>query len=104
MLAASLVVAAIDAGALGSKSGFEVVKFEVVGFDVARFVVLRFDAVRLGVGDETLLVAMLLAVLLVRLLATANPVSGALADFVLPQCLHRWWHPMKGLGAGRCRE
>ena len=61
MLAASLVVAAIDAGALG----FEV-RFEVARLDVAWF----------GVGDETLLLAMLL----VRLLATANPVSGALAD------------------------
>lgn len=63
MLAASLVVAAIDAGALG----FEF-RFDVAGFDVARF----------GVGDETLLLEMLL----VRLLATAIPVSGALADFV----------------------
>jgi hypothetical protein len=52
--------------------GFDVVRFEVVRFDA-----VRFGVVRLGVGDETLLVAMLL----VRLLATANPVSGALADF-----------------------
>lgn len=66
LLAASLVVAAIDAGTLG----FEV-RFEVGGGGIARF----------GVGDEALLVAMLLAVLLVRLLATVNPVSGALADF-----------------------
>lgn len=73
MLAASLVVAAIDAGALGFEVRFDVVRFEVVRFDEA-----RFDAVRFGVGDETLLVA----VLLVRLLATANPVSGALADCV----------------------
>jgi hypothetical protein len=65
LLAASLVFAAIDAGALG---------FEV-RFDVARFGVARF-----GVCDETLLVAMLLAVLSVRLLATANPVSGATAE------------------------
>jgi hypothetical protein len=75
LLAASLVVAAIDAGALGFEVRFDVVRFEVVRFDEA-----RFDAVRFGVGDETLLVAVLLAVLLVRLLATANPVSGALAD------------------------
>jgi len=67
LLAASLVVAAIDAGALG---------FEV-RFDVVRFDAVRFGVVRFGVGDETLLVAMLL----VRLLATANPVSGAVADF-----------------------
>jgi hypothetical protein len=73
LLAASLVVAAIDAGALGFEVRFDVVRFEVVRFDEA-----RFDAVRFGVGDETLLVA----VLLVRLLATANPVSGALADCV----------------------
>ena len=67
------MVAAIDAGALGFEVRFDVVRFEVVRFDEA-----RFDAVRFGVGDETLLVA----VLLVRLLATANPVSGALADCV----------------------
>lgn len=64
------MVAAIDAGAL---------EFEVVGFDVA-----RFDVARFGVSDEPLLVAMLLPVLLVvlsvRLLAIANPASGALAD------------------------
>jgi len=69
LAAASLVVAAIDAGAL---------ELEV------RFEVVRFDVVRFGVSDETLLVAMLLpvllVVLLVRLLAIANPASGALAD------------------------
>lgn len=77
MLAASLVVAAIDAGALGFEVRFEVGGFDVVRFEVVRFDAVRFGVVRLGVGDETLLVAMLL----VRLLATANPVSGALADF-----------------------
>jgi len=77
LLAASLVVAAIDAGALGFEVRFEVGGFDVVRFEVVRFDAVRFGVVRLGVGDETLLVAMLL----VRLLATANPVSGALADF-----------------------
>lgn len=65
------MVAAIEAGALEFEVRFEVVRFGVLTFDVARF----------GVNDETLLVAMLLPVLLVRLLAIATPVSGALADF-----------------------
>jgi len=68
------VVAAIDAGALEFAVGFEAVRFDVA----------RFDVVRSGVSDETLLAAMLLpvslVVLLVRLLAIANPASGALAD------------------------